>query len=294
MITSMNRYFWACLAGAAWWLQIGFLVGAPAEPSPKPFAQWEKEIAAFEAADKTNPPPQGAILFVGSSSIRLWKTLARDFPGHQVINRGFGGSQITDSVHFAGRVVVHPSGWLKTSVAYKYVRAIYRTDTDPVSESVLNDISPGGALRSADYRAHVASFNATVAPWQRLYLSGTFSYENNRIATFDHRSDSTVPYAGDVFSVLASATFVVTTNTDWTTTYNFSYADYAQDNFAAGLPLGVRYHRHGVTTGLAHRFGANASAKVQYGFYDYEEPTSHGHNDYLAHAVFATLVWRFP
>ena len=106
MITSMNRYFWACLAGAAWWLQIGFLVGAPAEPSPKPFAQWEKEIAAFEAADKTNPPPQGAILFVGSSSIRLWKTLARDFPGHKVINRGFGGSQITDSVHFAGRVVV--------------------------------------------------------------------------------------------------------------------------------------------------------------------------------------------
>lgn len=69
------------------------------------FAQWEKEISAYEKADTTNPPPQGALLFIGSSTIRLWKTLAQDFPDHRVINRGFGGSQIVDSTHFAGRVI---------------------------------------------------------------------------------------------------------------------------------------------------------------------------------------------
>jgi len=69
-------------------------------------SKWEKEISAFEASDKTNPPPQGAILFIGSSSIRMWKTLAQDFPEHKVINRGFGGSQIIDSVEFADRVVL--------------------------------------------------------------------------------------------------------------------------------------------------------------------------------------------
>lgn len=69
-------------------------------------AKWEPEIKAFEAADKTNPPPAGAILFIGSSSIRLWKTLAQDFPEHQVINRGFGGSQIVDSVSFAERILL--------------------------------------------------------------------------------------------------------------------------------------------------------------------------------------------
>jgi lysophospholipase L1-like esterase len=68
--------------------------------------RWEKEIAAFEAQDKTNPPPKGAILFIGSSSIRLWKTLAEDLPEHKVINRGFGGSQIADSVQFVDRMVV--------------------------------------------------------------------------------------------------------------------------------------------------------------------------------------------
>jgi lysophospholipase L1-like esterase len=69
------------------------------------FARWEKDIKAFEASDQTNPPPRHAILFIGSSSIRMWTTLARDFPEHRVINRGFGGSEIADSVHFAERIV---------------------------------------------------------------------------------------------------------------------------------------------------------------------------------------------
>ncbi len=67
--------------------------------------RWENEIQQFEAADKTNPPPQKAILFIGSSSIRLWKTLAKDFPEYKVINRGFGGSYLSDSVYFFDRIV---------------------------------------------------------------------------------------------------------------------------------------------------------------------------------------------
>jgi|ERR1043166_5856528 lysophospholipase L1-like esterase len=73
-------------------------------------SSFEKEIAAFEASDRTDPPPQNAILFIGSSSIRMWKSLAADFPDRKVINRGFGGSQIIDSAHYADRIVIpyHP------------------------------------------------------------------------------------------------------------------------------------------------------------------------------------------
>ena len=67
---------------------------------------FEKEILAFEASDKTNPPPKHAALFIGSSSIRLWKTLAKDLPEYRVINRGFGGSQVSDSIHFTDRIVL--------------------------------------------------------------------------------------------------------------------------------------------------------------------------------------------
>ncbi|MDF2439061.1 MAG: hypothetical protein JWN98_45 [Abditibacteriota bacterium] len=77
---------------------------APAPAAPKP-VPWEKEIAAFESEDAQAPPAQNGVLFIGSSSIRGWKTLAEDFPGEVVINRGFGGSQLTDSVRFAPRIV---------------------------------------------------------------------------------------------------------------------------------------------------------------------------------------------
>jgi lysophospholipase L1-like esterase len=67
---------------------------------------FEKEILAFEAGDKTNPPPKNAILFIGSSSIRMWKNVAKDLPDYRVINRGFGGSQISDSIHYVDRIVI--------------------------------------------------------------------------------------------------------------------------------------------------------------------------------------------
>lgn len=68
-------------------------------------AKWEKEIRKFEEADAQSPPPKDAILFVGSSSIRLWKT-NESFPDHATINRGFGGSQLGDSLHFADRIIL--------------------------------------------------------------------------------------------------------------------------------------------------------------------------------------------
>src|ERR1700722_7316573 len=72
---------------------------------PPQRAVWEPEIHAFEMHDQTNPPPQNAVLFVGSSTIRKWTTLAKDFPGVQVINRGFGGSRIADSTALAERII---------------------------------------------------------------------------------------------------------------------------------------------------------------------------------------------
>lgn len=67
---------------------------------------WEHDIAAFEAADKTNPPPHGGIEFIGSSTIARWKTLPQDFAGEPVFNRGFGGSQAADSVYYVDRIVI--------------------------------------------------------------------------------------------------------------------------------------------------------------------------------------------
>ncbi|HKQ37238.1 MAG TPA: SGNH/GDSL hydrolase family protein [Verrucomicrobiae bacterium] len=89
--------------------QIALLTFAFFAPIAFSWAQtnrFEAEIRAFEASDRTNPPPKRGVVFVGSSSIRLWTTLAQDFPKQHVINRGFGGSEISDSIHYAKRIVI--------------------------------------------------------------------------------------------------------------------------------------------------------------------------------------------
>jgi lysophospholipase L1-like esterase len=66
---------------------------------------FEAEISAFEQADLTSPPPANPVLFVGSSIIRVWPDLAGDFPDYPVMNRGFGGSQMSDVLYYFDRVV---------------------------------------------------------------------------------------------------------------------------------------------------------------------------------------------
>jgi hypothetical protein len=67
---------------------------------------FEAEISAFEQADLASPPPANPVLFVGSSSIRVWPDLAGDFPDYPVINRGFGGSKMSDVLYYFDRIVV--------------------------------------------------------------------------------------------------------------------------------------------------------------------------------------------
>ena len=69
-------------------------------------AKWENAIAAFEQADLDHLPQKGGIVFTGSSTIARWKDVADYFSGFRVVNRGFGGSQMEDSVAFAERLLV--------------------------------------------------------------------------------------------------------------------------------------------------------------------------------------------
>jgi len=84
-------------------------VGLGAEPlktEAVATAPFEKEILAFETADRTKPPTAGAILLVGDSQFTRWKSVHQDLPEYQIINRGFGGSRMTDLLHFMDRVVL--------------------------------------------------------------------------------------------------------------------------------------------------------------------------------------------
>lgn len=90
---------------------VGVLLGASMasavvakEPIPCKPEVWAEAIAKFEKEDKKMPPPKQGVLFLGSSSIRGWD-VKKWFPDMLVVNRGFGGSQICHSTHYADRIV---------------------------------------------------------------------------------------------------------------------------------------------------------------------------------------------
>ena len=78
------------------------VIQPPAPPDDAPFAE---AIQGFLAADAAARPDDCAVLFVGSSSIRFWTTVAEDFPELSTINRGFGGSQTEHVIRYFNHIV---------------------------------------------------------------------------------------------------------------------------------------------------------------------------------------------
>lgn len=117
--------------------------------------QWASEIDALTKADVTNPPAPGGVVFVGSSSIRLWKSLAADFPGVNAINRGFGGSELADSVHYLDRIVL----------PYRPRLVVLYAGTN----DLWNGKAPEQVL--ADFRAFRAKLHAALPAVKLIFLS---------------------------------------------------------------------------------------------------------------------------
>ena len=89
------------LGGVGGWLALRHYQTASLDP-----AYFEDAIVAFEEADRAHPPEPGAIVFVGSSSIRFWETLEPDMAPLRVVRRGFGGAHMAHLVHNAPRIVI--------------------------------------------------------------------------------------------------------------------------------------------------------------------------------------------
>lgn len=185
-------------------------------------------------------------------------------------------------------------GWWKATIGYEIIASDYRNDTDPVTAGGAGAPSPGGSLFTGNYDAHLYSLHHTFTPWHRLYLDASFLYSESRMVTAVNGRSGVVPYEGDTYQAMMNTTFVADEKTDLIGGYSFTRTDYGKNNRAAALPLGVEYELHGLTAGIRRKLRDHVSTTIRYGFFYYDEPTSGGARDYLAHGIFGNLTMRFP
>lgn len=118
--------------------------------------KWQGEMKRFAKEDAEKAPPARPIVFTGSSSIRMWKSLAEDFPGYPVMNRGFGGSEVFDSANFADTLVIQ----------YKPKQVVLYAGG--------NDIASSGKTPQRvfeDYKAFVTKIHAALPDCEICYIS---------------------------------------------------------------------------------------------------------------------------
>jgi hypothetical protein len=194
---------------------------------------------------------------------------------------------------FETKLDLRPANWVKTTLSYKIAGTDYSSITDPTYAP------PGGSIMDGTYDAQTYGLSVTLTPIQRLYFYSAFTYTHSRTVTASQDDplgtgqSSIVPYSGDIYTVNNTATYALNPKTSLQASYLFSYANYGQNNGAAGLPLGIDFTRNEVLFGVTRQLTSRLSCALHYQFSDYSEPTSGNANNFTAQGVFATFVYKW-
>ena len=85
-------------------IRLVFLFLFPLMVAAQDPSRFGEEIRQLTSGDDT-VDTEDLVLFTGSSSIRMWKDVANCFGGNNVLNRGFGGSQMSDLVYYYDKLI---------------------------------------------------------------------------------------------------------------------------------------------------------------------------------------------
>jgi hypothetical protein len=207
---------------------------------------------------------------------------------------GFITSRKIQTDGFETKLDLRPANWLKTTLSYQITDTSYYSTTDPAFDPGLAlEVSPGGPITDGRYKAQTYGFSATLTPIRRLYFSGAFTYSHSRATTASNGDPSIVPYTGNIYTLTTTATYALNAKTSLQTSYVFSYANYGENNAAAGLPLGLDFTRNELIVGLTRQLTKRLSGALHYQFSQYSEPSSGNANNFTAQGIFATLVYKW-
>ncbi|MDD5140473.1 MAG: hypothetical protein PHY43_09480 [Verrucomicrobiales bacterium] len=221
--------------------------------------------------------------------------------GNSSATNGYPGFILNRKIQtdkFETKLDLRPANWLKTTLTYQITGTDYSSKTDPAYgfDTALNQFValPGGPITDGHYNAQTYGISTTLTPIQRLYLYAAFTYSQSRATTASNGDPSIVPYDGNIYTLITTATYALNAKTSLQTSYTFSQADYAENNAAAGIPLGLNFTRNELLVGLTRQINKRLTGVLRYQFSQYSEPSSNNANNFTAHGIFATFVYKWP
>ncbi len=143
--------------------------------------RFASEINEFKKQDSLSTPPQNAILFVGSSSFRMWTDVQSDFPGYTIINRGFGGSTLPDVIRYTRDIIIpyHP----KQVVIYCGDNDLAASDTVTAATVTKRFQQLFYSIRKELPKATITYVSIKPSP-SRMHLMNKMKVTNARIKKF--------------------------------------------------------------------------------------------------------------
>jgi hypothetical protein len=162
------------------------------------------------------------------------------------------------------------------------------------------DTSPLREQQTGDITKHLISESITWNPLARFYLQANGSVTLNqtetpasKISLIPNTSPTVVDFRNDYWTVSASAGYLLDDKTDLHTEYSFFCANDHFKNSRVAVPYGLGATEHIVSAGISRELTKQVRISLRYTYFNYDDATFGGHNDYEAHSIFSSLQYRF-
>jgi len=155
-------------------------------------------------------------------------------------------------------------------------------------------------LQTGEIKQHVISESLNWNPLPRFFVQANFSYVLNQTDTPANNIDlvpgggpTVVNFRNDYWTVSSGIGYIIDDKTDFYADYYFYCANDYYNNAAVAVPYGMGATENAVSATITRQLSNRTRLTLKYGFYDYQDTTSGGHNNYRAHSLFSSLQVRF-
>jgi hypothetical protein len=155
-------------------------------------------------------------------------------------------------------------------------------------------------LQTGEIKRHVITESINWNPLARFYLQANFSYTLNQTDTpansidlVPNTSPTVTNFRNDYWTVTSSAGYIIDDKTEFHTDFSFYCANDHFKNAAVAMPYGLGATEYTASATITRQLTKQMRLLLRYGYFNYRDVTSGGHNNYEAHSIYSGLQFRF-